>query len=306
MTMKNIVIIYHGDCADGFGGAYAAWKKFGNRADYVGMKNHSDPLPPGLKNRKIYIIDFGFNGPVMRKLIRDNKVVALDHHVTAEETTKMADEYVYTLKNSGAVIAWRYFHPVRSKPSKDSCRHCFRAVRTSNGVHPQKPAPRLLRHIEDVDLWRFKMPHTREIFSYLQLFDYNFREWDKLIKNMENPRRYREYLQRGKDILRYESLSVSRLIKNAEAVRFGGYKTMAVNSPVLKSEIGHALVKKLPPIGIVWSVKRGIIAVSLRSDGKADVAKLAEKFGGGGHKAAAGFSLPANKPFPWKVLKPKF
>ena len=30
--LKNIVVIYHADCRDGFGAAYAAWKKFGDRA----------------------------------------------------------------------------------------------------------------------------------------------------------------------------------------------------------------------------------------------------------------------------------
>jgi len=59
-------------------------------------------------------------------------------------------------------------------------------------------------------------------------------------------------------------------------------------------------VKNKKAIGIVWSRKSGKINVSLRSNGKIDVSKLAFKHGGGGHKAASGFTLDVEKPFPWK------
>ncbi|MBI2036889.1 MAG: hypothetical protein HYT14_00835 [Candidatus Liptonbacteria bacterium] len=55
-------------------------------------------------------------------------------------------------------------------------------------------------------------------------------------------------------------------------------------------------------MGIVWYERDGQIKVSLRSNGTVNVAKFAEKFGGGGHKAAAGFAVPVNKGVPWKRL----
>ena len=33
--LKSIVVIYHGRCRDGFAAAYAAWKKFGDKASYL-------------------------------------------------------------------------------------------------------------------------------------------------------------------------------------------------------------------------------------------------------------------------------
>ena len=69
------------------------------------------------------------------------------------------------------------------------------------------------------------------------------------------------------------------------------------------SEIGSELVKKLPPIGIIWSQRKDKIVVSLRSNGKVDVSKLAKKFGGGGHKASAAFRLDLNQKLPWKIIK---
>src|SRR3989344_3757446 len=41
---KKIAVLYHGGCPDGFGGAYAAWKKFGNMAEYIPLK-HGKPAP---------------------------------------------------------------------------------------------------------------------------------------------------------------------------------------------------------------------------------------------------------------------
>jgi nanoRNase/pAp phosphatase (c-di-AMP/oligoRNAs hydrolase) len=280
--MKNIVVLYHGECWDGFGGAYAAWKKFGNKADYFGLK-HGEELPRGLKNKEIYLIDFSFKEPLMKKIVRENKrVIALDHHVSAEKTTKMAHEHVYALNHSGAVIAWNYFHP-------------------------KKCVPTLLRHIEDIDLWKLKLPQTRELMSFMELAEYDFKIWDKIVRDLENPKRKKNYVAKGALLQFYEKKLVDRLVQKAALVKFAGYKTLSVNSPILQSEIGAALVKLKPPIGIVWSEKEGGVRVSLRSDGKADVSKIAAKYGGGGHKAAAGFSVESLKNVPWEAIRnPKF
>jgi nanoRNase/pAp phosphatase (c-di-AMP/oligoRNAs hydrolase) len=71
------------------------------------------------------------------------------------------------------------------------------------------------------------------------------------------------------------------------------------------SETGNALVNKEKRIGIaiVWYSEGGAIKVSLRSTDKFDVSKLAEKYGGGGHKKAAGFIIKDFKDIPWKLIK---
>lgn len=276
--MRSIVIIYHGDCPDGFGGAWAAWKKFDNQATYIAAKHHEPPLSE-LKNKEIYFIDFIYPQEIVRKLIKNNKkVVAVDHHITAKKVVELTEDYLYAIKHSGSVLAWRYFH--------------------SN-----KPVPRLLRHIEDIDLWKFNLPHTREIISFINLFKYDFAIWNKIAIDLEKLQARKKIIAQGAIVLKYEEHLVEKLIANAEPVEFAGYKTLAVNSPVLESEIGAALVKRMPPIGIVWRQKGGKKVFCLRSDGTADVAKIAQRFGGGGHKRASGFSLPAAAKLPWQVVK---
>jgi len=278
---KKIVILYDGGCSDGFGGAWSAWKIFGNRADYFGVK-HENPPPAGLKNKEIYLIDFTYPEAIVKKLLKENKrVTAIDHHATAEKAIKLTYKYLYSVNNSGAVLAWKYFHP-------------------------KKPIPTLLKHIEDIDLWKFRLPHTKEIFAYLNLFALSFKIWDQLIHDMENSSKRKGFIEKGVIVLKYENKLVGELVfKNSELVKFAGYKTLAVNSPNWPSQVGNALVKTMPPIGITWSKKGNKILVSLRSDGTADVGKIAKRFGGGGHKVAAGFSLPGNAKLPWTPLYEK-
>ena len=274
--MKKIAVIYHKNCSDGFGGAWAAWKKFGRTADFIGLEP-SDKSVTNFKNKEIYFIDRVYSADLIKRLIKTNKrVTAIDHHVTSEVAVKLTEKYSYAVRHSGAVLAWRYFHP-------------------------KKAVPKILRHIEDIDLWKFKIPHTKEIAAYLDLYDFDFKAWDKLAADMEKAGSRRKIIEKGEVIRRYEDKRVERLVQEAALVRFAGYKTLAVNSPNLRSEIGAALLKKLPPIAVIWDQKSEKKIFSLRSNGKVDVAKIAERFGGGGHKTAAGFSLPANQKLPWKL-----
>ncbi len=273
--MKPIVI-FHGECWDGFGGGYAAWKKFGDDAEYVPMKHGF--AAPDVAGRDVYIIDFSFHHDVMEEIIKKaRRVVALDHHVSAEQATKMAHEFVYELDHSGAVIAWKYFHP-------------------------DEKVPELLLHIEDVDIWKWNLPHTAELMAYMGLAEYDFKLWDQIAADWEDPKKLAAYVEKGSYLLKYEDAMVKRLIDGAMLVEFEGYNTLVVNSPVLHSEIGMRLTKLVPPIAIVWSEKTGIRRVSLRSDGTVDTTKLAAKYGGGGHRAASGFAVPLDKPLPWKII----
>lgn len=278
--LKNkIVVIYHANCADGFGGAWAAWKKFGKKADYVAAYHQTVP-PADLKGKEVYSVDYVYPKEITQQLIEDNdRVTAIDHHISAKETTKLTKNYSYALHNSGAVLSWKYFHP-------------------------KKPVPLLLRYVEDGDLWKFKLPKAKEILDYLDLFNFNFKTWSKLARDLENSKTRRKMIERGSIVLQHEKKMIDRLAtKNAEKVLFFGHKVYAVNSPNFVSELGNLFYTKLPPIGIIWHKLPGRIVVSLRSNGKVDVSKLAAKFGGGGHRASASFRLAENAKLPWKVLK---
>ncbi|MBI5306690.1 hypothetical protein HZB04_03865 [Candidatus Wolfebacteria bacterium] len=278
--MKPILVLYHKNCPDGFGGAYAAWKKFGDKADYVGIERYMPLI--NLKGRKeVYMIDFCYFYDEMKKIIDSGaNITVIDHHVSVEKAVKICPKHSYGVKNSGSVLAWKYFHS-------------------------KKPIPRLLKNIEDLDLWKFKIPHTKEISSVLELIEFNFKKWDKFIKEFENPKKRKKHIEAGKIILKYRETLIKRIINHLKEVKFEGHKAFAVNSPIFQSEIGNFINKNKKVLGIIWSFKKGKINISLRGGKKIDVAKIAEKYDGGGHRGAAGFAFDSDIKFPWKTAKKK-
>lgn len=279
MGKKNregqIVVLYHRNCPDGFGGAIAAYKKFGARAEYVSVDPETLPERP-LMGKRIFVVDTGFPYAVLKKLEDENKsVVVIDHHISNKKDTERFPQNVFDNNHSGSVLAWKYFHP-------------------------GKKVPKLFSYLEDMDLWRWKLPKAREVISALAFLDFSFKEWLPFMRRLETKDGARAIVAKGAVACAYERRLIARLTEHPTLVEFEGVRTYAVNSPILNSEIGNALLLKLPPMGIVWKEKEGNITVSLRSDGTVDVSKLAAKHGGGGHERSAGFILRAGRKVPWK------
>lgn len=278
-TKKKIAVLYHKGCRDGFGAAWSAWKKFGARAEYFGV-NHDESSPKNLKEKDVYLLDFSYPIHEVKKLLKIAKyLTAIDHHISAATSTKLAHSYLYDIKHSGAVLAWKYFHQ-------------------------NKKIPILLKYIEDVDIWKMAMPYTREFMASLETYKPDFFLWNKIARDWENVAGRKRYLEEGRAILKYQNALVQKALKDAEEVKFLGHRALAVNFTLtLNSEIGEAMRKKGFPLGIIWQRRGGKLIVSLRSTEKIDSSKIAMRFGGGGHKKASAFRLPSKEKLPWKKIK---
>ena len=303
------VVLYHADCADGFGAAYAAWLDLGPESDVVSYRpvkygevvDYSD-----LKGKVVYILDFSFPKNVMDLIIKECKVLIwLDHHKTAFQAWGVSDDaaYTYTSNNvrivldpdaSGAMIAWRHFHGLAG-------------------------LPRLIEHIDDYDRWQFKLVGTKAFNKALwAMAPWSFEQWydtfgdgdtdiydrfyelgEVLLKAHNN--NVQAVLDAGKmecSMTWYEANQVPNpheqyghnLLESREVVAYG----LAANCPAnLTSDVGHKLATESGTYGLCWYQDNlGKIKCSLRSNGSYDVSAIAKKFGGGGHKNAAGFTLP--------------
>ncbi|HEY4523696.1 MAG TPA: DHHA1 domain-containing protein [Candidatus Paceibacterota bacterium] len=279
LSRKNIVVFYHAYCPDGFGGAYAAWKRFGSRAEYIPLE-YGKPMPIFPRQSQVYFIDIIAPESELLSLIRANRrVTAIDHHISSRYLVKKTYKYLYALNHSGATLAWRYFHK-------------------------RKKMPQLLLSIEDGDLWRMKLPYTQAINAVLEMQEFDFKIWDKLVKAFENSKDRKNIIKDGKLLLNYKGKIIEGIIEQgARLVKFKGIRTYAVNSPIYKDEIGNRLATKYPPMAIVWTERKNKRKISLRSVPNFNVSRLAQKMdGGGGHKNAASFTMDINKPLPWKRL----
>lgn len=268
--MKPIVL-YHGNCADGFGAAWAIWKAKGDEYEYFPAA-HGDQ-PPTTVGRDVVMVDFCYKRPVIEVMLRQaSSVTILDHHESAmEDLAGLAEQYprskaeiIFDMTRSGAMMAWQHFHP---------------------GVQP----PMLLEHIQDRDLWLFSIPGTRDVQAALFSYPYDFATWDRLMAC--DPL---ELMRDGEAIERKHHKDVAELVAvTKRPMVICGHLIMACSLPyTLASDAGHLLAGECM-FGVCYWDTADRRVFSLRSrEGGVNVADIAVQYGGGGHKHAAGFRVP--------------
>lgn len=277
--MHETVVLYHAHCPDGFGAAYAAWKKFGANAVYIPV-THGAPLPENLAGKDVYILDFSYPRDTLLQLeAQTRRLVVLDHHSGAREAVESVREHIFNNDRSGAGIAWHYFHA-------------------------DTPFPRILQYIEHNDLWRHDLPHAKVIGAYLGTMSFDFLSFDRLIEKGESDEMFLQMVAKGTAYREYFDHVFGLLVAEAEEVILEGHHILATQAPRLfRSEVGHALAKKKAPFGMVWYMHGGMWHCSLRGDGSIDLSLLAQKYGGNGHHNAASFRVPLSGPLPFHFVE---
>lgn len=283
--MSKILCIYHGNCADGFGAAWAVWKFFGDGNVDLHPGVYQEP-PPDVTGRNVVMVDFSYKRPILDAMDEEAKsILILDHHKTAAEDLagfpepptdinepagwlpKSGIYATFDMDRSGAGIAWDHFHGT------------------------ERPA--LIDHIEDRDLWRFKLPGTREIQAAVFSYPYDFEIWDRLMFGQAGGGLLEDLRREGEAIERKHFKDIAELLAvTKRRMTIGGYTVWVANLPyTLTSDAGHALceAESAGPFGVCyWDTPEGRV-FSLRSVGDFDVAEIAKQYGGGGHRNAAGF-----------------
>ncbi|MFZ2501027.1 MAG: DHH family phosphoesterase [Minisyncoccia bacterium] len=276
---KEIAVLYHGGCPDGFGGAYAAWKKFGDTAEYIPVK-HGRPVPEGLAGRTLYFIDFCYPLEIMNGVIATaSSVTVLDHHLGNRDVVESMPEHIFDANRSGATIAWAYFHP-------------------------DVPVPMMLKYVEDGDRYVFKLADSRAALSYMYVQPFHFDSWDSLVARIEDEAERATIIERGRIYAEYFAILVEQISKKAILISFEGYECYLANAAdMFVSDVGNRLAHLKPPIGVIVNFHGDVINVSLRSDPSVDVSAIAKKYGGNGHPQASAFRLAWGDPLPWVILK---
>lgn len=275
--------LYHANCLDGFMSAAIVYHKYGSEVTYIPVRYQEDPphMEPG---SKIFIVDFSYPREVILKLQEEHKeVIILDHHKTAQEQLLGVKGALFDMTKSGAMLTWEY-------------------------LFPNIEAPIIVKYIQDRDLWQFKLPDT-DIITKALYFESNLSgspyQWEIYLA-------FRDQLaksQKWSDLKTLGTLvkkSEDKIVTSHVSGAYWGKLPMeddlvpCVNTQYLRSEIGHQLCKKFPDAkyAVCWQVLKGKVHVSLRADNKdIDVSVIAGKFGGGGHRSAAGFRIPMEEWF---------
>jgi len=121
---------------------------------------------------------------------------------------------------------------------------------------------------------------------------FEFEEFEKY----EDDSVFDDAVKRGSYILAYSKTVVKKVCEKAVHRKFEGRDVMVVNASHWMSEIGGRLSPDCD-FAMIWFYDHEdrIIKVSLRSfHDTVDVSEIAKRFSGGGHKKAAGFTLPGD------------
>lgn len=260
--MSKTLVIYHGGCIDGFTAAWVANRKFGKGSVFKPAKYGEDaPLKFIDDNTNVFILDFSYERDVLIDIEkRSLKTMVLDHHKTAEENLQGLDFCKFDMSRSGAGMTW------------DTLMKFER--------------PWLVNYVEDRDLWRFDLPESKAVNAYIGATEQMFASWDALVNET-----LRDVKLKGAAILKYIDQYVNEITGSlARKVEFEGHEIPVVNAPFKGiSEVVGALAGEAVFAMGWWQQSDGQFQYALRSRGDFDVSEIARKYGGGGHKNAAGF-----------------
>lgn len=293
--MKPLVI-YHANCADGFTAAWAVRRAMD--ADF--HPGTYGKAPPDVAGRDVVLVDFSYPIAVLVEMAQSARtILVLDHHKTAEadlqhgarefegKTAHVArlstDADVRTIwelhvrnagqrmvlalfdkERSGAGIAWDFFHPGKARPA-------------------------LVDYVEDRDLWRFALQHTREICATVHSHPYTFEAWDALAAETAF-----SLYQQGLVLERGRAKDVAEQIAACRReLVIGNYTVPVASIPrSLASEAAGEMARDQPfaacyqdhPAGRKFDLRSTVDGI--------DVSDVARLYGGGGHARAAGFTVP--------------
>ena len=267
----NPLCIYHANCADGFTAAWVVRKAYDGSVDFHAA-SYGEP-PPVVDDRDVIIVDFSYKRDVLTKMYcASNSLVVLDHHQSAKDDLESvpwepdahgtAWDIVFDMDHSGAGIAWDSY---------------------MNG-----PRPSFVNYVEDRDLWRFKLQYSREINAALSTYEFNFDTWDQLERRPIN-----DLMLEGAAVARKHLKDVRELLRTTQRTMvIAGFIVPTANVPPhMCSDAGNAMADGDPNrfAACYWDTPNGR-TFSLRSASSGmDVAKIAEMYGGGGHRHASGF-----------------
>ncbi|CAG1006148.1 hypothetical protein MYXO_03445 [Myxococcaceae bacterium] len=277
MASLRRVCFYHAGCPDGFGAAWAIWRAWGDRASYL-PRGHDDVIHARrYEGAQVVFADIATDNRTLAALCDAvEQLVVLDHHLSAQRRFESDAALAarlrskghvvrFDLSHSGAILAWEHFHGDLTPPD-------------------------LLRYVEDQDLWRFTLPGSDAVCAAIASYPRTFESWDALVR-----RPIDDLAAEGEPILRANRVEIERTIRNAHPIRIGEHRLEAVNAVHLRSHIGHELALRAThgaPCGVVYRIVGSRVEASLYSIGEFDVARIAAELGGGGHRNAAGFSVP--------------
>lgn len=291
------IIIYHANCRDGMCAAMVAHEFL---TDYdrhypepeLMAAQYGDAVDGlALAHRDVYIVDFSYPPHVLEDICNyANRVIVLDHHQSAIDRISGLEldnlEMVLDITRSGAQITWDYF-----------IEHGFTCVDEMEEFHKSRnQRPMIVEYVADRDLWKWEYSNSKSINEALAMYYPTVGHWVRGATDLFDDRFTRVTLsEKGGILLDRMRADVERLANYAQIVTLAktDFEVVLCNSPLHQSELGNHLAAKYGLPAVIWydNGEQHVFSARSMDSIDQDARAIAEHFGGGGHRNAAGFAL---------------
>jgi oligoribonuclease NrnB/cAMP/cGMP phosphodiesterase (DHH superfamily) len=277
----NVLCIYHDD-PDGQCSAAVVRRYYGPDLMLHAMEI-GDPIPWQIIKaaQAVILVDFSFDVESMVRLSDSKDFVWVDHHVSALEQLGEAMAAVpgeRTIEEAGCVLTWRTFFP-------------------------EQEVPEAVALIGDRDIWRMALEDTRQFGEGIYQRDMdpaNDELWQPLLDDDDDV--VGALVEQGGLLYQARLRQISEMVERyGFEADFEGHRTLALNHRG-NGDMGEHIRNLGYPLAYCYIEavrdERRQTFVTLYSD-QIDVSLIARKYGGGGHKGAAGFQFSRpGEPFP--------
>ena len=277
--------IFHADLDGRCAGAIVAYFTNNYNPDNYIEANYNDILPVEnfVDGEQVFLVDFSFTEPTkhyLDKLIEKGcKVIHIDHHTSTMNLYEAHPEYkvldgVRSTEHSGAALTWMYF----------------------TGNKDISACPVFVQYVSDFDCWHFKLQETEDFKFGMETLEYGPMDeiWKTFIKEHYStpPETLHHVIESGKVSKSYFDNINKQYCKDfAYETEIEGNKCIVLNKKDGGSLVFGDLITNYP-MAMVWAFDGTNYQYSIYStDNGIECDKIAEKYGGGGHKGAAGFKL---------------
>lgn len=157
----------------------------------------------------------------------------------------------------------------------------------------------LIQLIEDRDLWRFTFAETKAFNLWLRSEPFSFDRWSEIAVQLDAEAHDGSIIREAAAMQRFHDRKVAEIAARVRHLRIGGHVAPVCNCPPeFASEVAHHILERHKDAAFAATYSDGPKGrgYSLRSDDvgeyRLDVSEIAATYGGGGHRNAAGFTVP--------------
>ena len=278
---SDILCLYHDD-PDGQCAAAIVRRFYGQQAQLKALEI-GDPIPWELIEAAdlVVLVDFSFDLASMQRLKETKDFIWVDHHISALDQLGEAMSAVpgeRSVEQAGCVLTWQTFFP-------------------------KEHLPQAVALIGDRDIWRMALADTRHFGEGIyqrEMNPANDELWGPLLEDDHNL--VAELVEEGRLLYKARLRQIKQSVERyGFETEFEGHRTLALNHRG-NGDMGEYIRQAGYPLAYCYieAVRddQRQTFVTLYSD-QIDVSQIARKYGGGGHKGAAGFQfVRAGEPFP--------